>query len=96
MFEQLLKVEGDKAVVITHQPTRRLILDTAAELRKAGGVADQQGLGRWALSVPLEDWQRLRGKYPDLASTDAAIKSRAWLAFIASPEAAPFKIRERV
>ena len=54
-------------------------------------MADQQGLGRWALSVPLEDWQRLRGKYPDLASTDAAIKSRAWLEFIASPEAAPFR-----
>jgi hypothetical protein len=78
------------------QPSRPLILDTMAELRKAGGAPDRPGLGRWALSVPFEDWVRLREKYPDLASTDAKVKSRAWLKLIASPEAAPFKVRDRV
>jgi hypothetical protein len=96
LFKQALKLEGDQLTHTLEQPTRGLILDTAEKLRQIGGIADRPGLGRWALSVPFEDWLRLRAKYPDLAATDQRVKSRAWLKFISSPEAAPFKVRERV
>lgn len=96
MFRQRLTIEGKQLTVVLEQPTRPLILDTTAELRKAGGAPDRPGLGRWALSVPFEDWVALREKYPDLASPDAQIKSRAWLAFIASAESKPYKVREHV
>ncbi len=96
MFRQRLTIQDKRLTVVMEQPSRPLILDTAAELRKAGGAPDRPGLGRWALSVPFEDWVRLREKYPDLASQDAQIKSRAWLAFIASDESKPFKVREHV
>lgn len=93
MFKQTLKIQGHQLTGVLEQTNRGLILDTVAELRKIGGTPDRPGLGRHALCVPFEDWKRLREKYPDLASPDAQIKSRAWLAFIASGEAEAFKVR---
>jgi hypothetical protein len=88
--------EAERLTVVTHHPQERLILETNAELRKCEPMADREGLGRWALSVPFLKWIELRRKYPDLASTSSAVKSRAWLRFIASDESLPFKVRERV
>ena len=88
--------EAERLTCVTTQPMERLILETNAELRKCEPMADREGLGRWALSVPFLKWVELRRKYPDLASTCAEVKSRAWLRFINSPESAPFKVREHV
>jgi hypothetical protein len=92
-----LKEEAGGLTGIRTQLERPLILDTVARIRAASHfapIADRPGLGRMALSVPLEDWHRLRGKYPDLASQDAQIRSAAWLRFMRTPEAEPFKLRE--
>lgn len=96
LFRRSMWFEGDELVHRLEQPSRELILDTNREMRKAEPMADRPGLGRWALSVPLEDWQALRAKYPDLASRDPQISSRAWLAFMQSSEAEPYKVRDSV
>jgi hypothetical protein len=96
MFGLKLKREGDSLVSVREQRERPLILDTVARVRAAGGVADREGLGRWALSISFEDWIRLREKYPELASNDPKIKSRAYLRFMRSPESIPFRVREKI
>jgi len=83
-------------VVVTEQPDESLILQTNAELQKCDPVADRDGLGRWALSIPFLKWMELRRQYPDLASKDPQIRSRAYLRFMRSPESIPYRVRERI
>jgi hypothetical protein len=83
-------------VTIREQHARPLILDTVARVRAAGGITDREALGRWALSIPFEDWLAIRAKYPELASNDPKIKSRAYLRFMRSPESLPYKMREKI
>lgn len=73
------------------QPSRRLILERNAELRKSEAVRDLS-FGRLALTIPLEDWQDLRARYPELASKDGEIRARAWQRFISSAESLPYKV----
>lgn len=98
MFKVRLSVDAVRGTLSRElvQPSRPLILDTLAEMRKAEPMADRQGLGRWALSIPFEDWVRLREKYPELATNDPATRTRFYRRFIASEESRPFRVRERV
>lgn len=96
MFQQRLMIQGDRLTHVLHQPSRHLILDTAARMRLLEPMRDREGLGRWALSIPFEDWVALRRKHPELASTDAHVKTRAYLRFMASDESKPYRVRERV
>jgi hypothetical protein len=47
------------------------------------------------LSIPFEDYLALQVKYPELASPDGQIKTRAYKRFMASPESKPYRLRER-
>jgi hypothetical protein len=96
MFGLKIKREGESLVTIREQHARPLILDTVARVRADGGIADREGLGRWALSIPFEDYIALRDKYPELASTDPKIKSRAYRRFMRSPESLPYRVREKI
>jgi len=96
MWRVRLKREGDALVSVREQLARPLILDTIKLVRQAGGVDDREGLGRFALSIPFEDWLRLREKYPELASSDPKIKSRAYLRFMRLPESEPYRVREKI
>jgi hypothetical protein len=96
MFGLKIKREGEHIVTTRTQHERPLILDTVQRVRLSGGVDDREGLGRWALSIPFEDWIALREKYPELASNDPKIKSRAYLRFMRSPESLPYKMREKI
>lgn len=96
MFDIKTKREDDGLTVIREQPGRVGILESVKQLRHEGGAKDADGLGRWALSIPFEDWVRLRAKYPALASNDPKVKSRAYFRFMATPEAEPFKVREKI
>jgi hypothetical protein len=96
MFKVRLVTHDDGLTMVTLDPKERLILETNAELRKCEPMADRDGLGRWALSVPFLKWVELRRKFPALASTDAEVKSRAWRSFIASADSLPYRVRERV
>jgi len=98
MFLTKLKVSGDgkEITCIRSQPERAGILHTIERRRLEGIVPqDRDGLGRWMLSIPFEDWLRLREKYPDLASPDGKIKTRAYYKLMASPESIPFRLREK-
>lgn len=91
-----LERSGDFLVSTRTQYARPAILDTLAEMRKAEPMADRPGLGRWALSVPFEDWLRLRERYPDLASKDTRARTRAWQRLMQSPEGAMYRVRDRI
>jgi hypothetical protein len=95
-FNVKLIQQGDTLTSIRTQYGRDEILQTVAGIRQAGGVDDREGMGRWGLSIPFEDWLRLRAKYPELASKDAKIKSRAYLRFMRSSESLPFRITEKI
>jgi hypothetical protein len=80
--------------VLTVQSDEDLILETNHELRKCDEpIPDREGLGRWALSIPLLKWVELRRKYPDLASKDPQIRSRAYLHFMRTAESIPYRVR---
>jgi hypothetical protein len=87
---------GERVAFATEQASRPLILDTVQEIRKAEPMADRPGLGRWALSVPLIDWMALKRKYPDLASKDSEIRSKAWGRFMLSDESKPYRMRDKI
>ncbi|MFM2447139.1 MAG: hypothetical protein RI936_1586, partial [Pseudomonadota bacterium] len=48
--------------------------------------------GKLALRIPVEDYAELRRRNPSLAAADATERTRAWRAFIASPESAPYRV----
>jgi hypothetical protein len=98
MFRQRLIVDAMRHQLthVLEQTNRPAILATLQEMRKAEPMADREGLGRWALSIPFEDWLALRGKYPELASTDVTIKTRAYQRFMTSAESMPYRVRETI
>jgi hypothetical protein len=75
---------------------RSLILDTLQSFRNEG-VIDRNKLerGRWALSIPNEDWYKLIKINPDLNSRDPATRTAAMTKFINSPESMPYRVMER-
>jgi hypothetical protein len=96
MFNVKATIQGQQFTVVTEQPAERLILETNAELQKMEPMADREGLGRWALSVPMLEMENLRRKYPALRSRDPMERSRAWLKFIASDESKPYRVRATI
>ena len=94
MLRSQMFMRDGYATHVLEQTERDQLLEVVAATRREHPIADRQGLGRWALSVPIEDYCALRRKYPDLAAPDAQIKSRAWLAFMASDECKPYRMRE--
>lgn len=96
MFRQGIWLRDGQVTHAWEQTNRGQVLDAVAATRREHPVADRPALGRWALSIPFEDHAQLLRKYPDLGSRDAAIKSRAWLAFMASAESEPYKMRDRI
>ena len=81
---------------VTNHADEALIFDTNRELQKCEPMPDLQGIGRWALSIPMLEWVNLRTKYPDLACPDMQIRTRAFLHFMRSPESLPYRVRARI
>jgi hypothetical protein len=98
MFFTRLKVSGNGREITCwrEQPGRAGILHTIERRRLEGVVPrDSEGLGRMMLQIPFEDWLRLREQYPELASVDGKIKTRAYCRLMRSPESAPFRVRAK-
>ena len=72
---------------------RRSKLETIAAIRRELEIRDRDGLGRWMLSIPLEDYHVLLRKHPELASKDPKVKTAFYRRFFRSPESAPYRIR---
>ena len=96
MFRQHLFIRDHELTHVFEQVNREQILEIVAEVRREQALVDREGLGRWALCVPLEDWARLRRDYPDLNAKDGQIRSKAWMKFIQSDESYPYRMRERI
>ena len=92
-WEQLTKREV-RFTVERRQLERNAIMAGIDQIRRERAApADREGLGRWMLSIPLEDMEKLRLARPDLASLDSGIKSRAYLEFMRSDDSKPYKMR---
>ena len=79
------------------QPDRDQRLALMAELRKNDIVPGDSPMGRWCLSIPFWDWERLRRdpKWCELHSPDAETAQRAMRRFLVHPDSAPFRVREK-
>ena len=80
-----------------YQPERHGILSAVKTIRDERVVEDRDFLGRWCLSIPFEDWERLR-RHPvwrDLHSVDNATSQAAWRRFLVHPDSAIYRVRER-
>jgi len=87
-----LYAEPDGTVVARlHQPSRQAILEHNARSR-IEHPRRELTFGRLVLNIPLVDRERLRATHPELDAPDAETRRRAWLKFITSAEALPFKV----
>jgi hypothetical protein len=64
-------------------------------LRNTSGTKDASW-GRWALSIPEDDWARLIVANPDLNSKDSTTKTRAMMKFINSPFSLPYRVTDKI
>ncbi len=78
------------------QPDRKARLELCAELRKDKIVPSDSPMGRWCLSIPLWDWERLGRdpKWCELHSQDAETAQRAMRRFLVHPDSTPFRVQE--
>jgi hypothetical protein len=98
MFNVRLKVDqvGRHELGLTatlNQYGRGELLESLAEVRATAPPADRDGLGRWALSIPFEDYQGLRVTWPELSASDPITKSRAYKRFLRHPDSLPYRVR---
>ena len=77
------------------QPSRKMILERNAELRKNPGALNNMEMMGLELTMPEEDYWTLVRKYPDLKSSDPTVRTVAWRNFMGSREADPYRVRER-
>jgi hypothetical protein len=76
------------------QPGEDKILAENAELRKTPPRDMEHG--RWVGQIPLNHWEMLCRKYPDLLSPDSKTVERAIFKVLMSPEGAIYRVRPRV
>ena len=75
------------------QPDRHLILSRNAELRKNPGVITDLSFGRYHLSIPLEDYEVLKKKYPVIVRGSNAERTAFYKRFIRSVESIPYRVQ---
>ena len=90
------KVEQGHLVRKQTQPTEDLLLDSNAELRKNPGALRPLSFMGLELRIPELHYLRLVKKYPDLNSPDGLTRRNAWRKFMASAEADPYRVHDRV
>ena len=90
------RIEGGKLHRKAQPPSEISILQDNERIRRMdhGGFRDLS-FGGHMLRIPIEMWRDLRLKYPDLNSHDPEIRTRAWLKFDTTSEAAPFRLRDK-
>ena len=74
---------------------RHAILDENAELRKQPEVLRDLSFMGLSLQIPEPDLYTLWARYPELRAPDKMTKRNAWLRFITSAEADPYRVRQR-
>lgn len=75
------------------QPSADLILARNAELRKNPGVINDLSFGRYHLSIPLNDFEMLRRKHPELRSSDNSVRTAWYKKFIKSSDSLKYRVQ---
>ena len=83
----------DRLYMQRTQPDRQLILHRNAELQKNPGVITDISFGRYHLSIPLEDYEVLKRKYPILVNGSNDERTAFYKKFIRSVESKPYRVR---
>ena len=83
----------DRLYVKRSQPDRDLILHRNAELQKNPGVITDFSFGRYHLSIPLEDYEVLKKKYPILVNGSNAERTAFYKRFIRSSESRIYRVQ---
>ncbi len=89
------RFEGGKLVRKQTQPSRELILDHNAELKKNPDALRHLSFAGLELNIPMLDLIVLQKKYPALASSIGQERKAAWLKFMGSSESDPYRVRDR-
>lgn len=74
---------------------RSEILKLNDYLQKTEGARKTDGL-RWALQIPMDDYNRLTMANPSLQSKDTTLRTKAWESFMKSPMSIPYRVREKI
>lgn len=75
------------------QIDRDAILYRNAELRKNPGIIRDSSFARYTLSIPLEDYEVLKKKYPVLVNGSNAERSAFYKKFIRATESLPYRVQ---
>ena len=89
------RFEGAQLVRKQTQPSRELILDHNAELKKNPGALQNLSFAGLELNIPVLDLIVLQKKYPALGSSIGQERKAAWLKFMGSSESDPYRVRDR-
>lgn len=84
-------VVGDVATTVTFDPNHMRVLDENRKIRNSNLVKQKADM-HWALSMTPMQYDKIKKKYPDVASEDNEIQTKAWKKFIASSESKPYRV----
>lgn len=66
-----------------------------AELRK-GQPKDMQGIGRFGVKIPDPIMELMRGYFPALFQEDSELRQLAWIKWMKSSDAQPFRVGRKL
>lgn len=96
VFKSLIRTEGNKITRILTQPTEEIILERNNELRKNKGALRDLSFGRQVASIPLNDFEMLRRKYPDLTEGDAEQRQNRLTKILSSSEGRKYLVQDKL
>ncbi len=83
----------DKIYRRLSQPSRDLILNQNAELRKNPGVIRDLSFARHTFRIPKIDMEVLKKKYPVLVDGDADAQRKFYVWFLGQSESLPYRVQ---
>ncbi len=96
VFKTEFKYDGEKLHRKLTQPTEELILERNKQLRNNQEVQRDLTFGRQVASIPFNDYEALKRKYPELAKGDSQQRQKTLLRILNSSEGKKYLIRDRV
>ncbi len=84
---------GSRLVRKLTQTDRQIILERNARLRNNRGAIKDCSFARMHLSIPFEDYEMLRRKYPILKAGSNHERSQWYKKFIRSSESIPYRVQ---
>jgi hypothetical protein len=96
VFQSEVKIEGDEVVRLLTQPSADIILERNNELRKNKGALRDMSFGRQVASIPLNEFEMLKRKYPDLVDGDAQQRQMRLMKILNSSEGRKYLVQDSV